>query len=90
MQKFTLMDGSLAFAPLTPAHQRLPFQHVDDRLLLPMMVNAGLRSRLDHKDSTHNPEATFVSGLMAARRSEPDVWAVPESNSSGLMTLTVA
>ena len=73
------------FATFSPPNVTLALEHVCDGLLLAVMVNGGLRTRLDDKEvPLHRPVSTPRSRASAARRSEPGVWAVLLSNCEGL------
>jgi len=73
------------FSSCAPAYFAAPGEDVCDRLLLSMMMNscpANLGSTSNRPPQM--AEAMPNAGAIAARRSEPGVCAVPESNWTGL------
>jgi hypothetical protein len=51
VQKIARARDARVLAVFAPTHQRLAREHVGDRVLLAVVVDAGLRSRLDQKRS---------------------------------------
>jgi hypothetical protein len=49
MQKIARANSGRMFSEVAPPHTRLSFKDVDDGVLFAMVVNAGLRGRLNHK-----------------------------------------
>jgi hypothetical protein len=75
MQEVSGTHGTLVLAAFTPADQGFAFEHIDDGLLIAVMMDSGARAWLDLEHA--GPQAAnAVCGVEAAQRCEPEVCAV--------------